>query len=80
MSLTISTDVFCDGPDCSDWAPGVTGPRTDARGAREEAKRVGWQIRRHGDFCPVCAARDFITKHSGGEHVSEGNKMKWKIV
>ena len=55
MSLTISTDVFCDGEDCGDWTPGVTGPRTDARAARKEATRAGWRITKRGDLCPACA-------------------------
>lgn len=54
MSITISTDVFCDGADCSQWVEGVTGPRTRAEDARKEAKRKGWWISRHGDFCPEC--------------------------
>lgn len=55
MSLTISTDVFCDR--CSGWSTGftVTGPRTNARKARKIAKAHGWHIGRGGmDLCPDC--------------------------
>jgi hypothetical protein len=56
VSITISTDVFCDGDGCIHWVDGATGPRTKARAAREHARRHhGWTISRLGDFCPDCA-------------------------
>lgn len=58
MSLTISTDVFCDGPNCSQWVHGVTGPRTDAVAARIQAKREGWAITRKTDLCPDCKPKE----------------------
>jgi hypothetical protein len=57
MSITVSTDVFCDGEDCSLWIEGVTGPRVNARDARATAKRCGWVIGRGRDLCPACAKR-----------------------
>lgn len=55
MSITISTDVFCDGfADCSQWIEGVTGPRSDVKSARKNAKRYGWKHRAGKDYCPAC--------------------------
>jgi hypothetical protein len=65
MSLTISTDVFCDGDACSQWVEGVTGPRSNAKDARQQALRFGWSISRAGDFCPKCAKA--VRTHSTGE-------------
>jgi len=64
MSITVSSDVFCDGDGCSIWVEGVTGPRSDAVNARKNAKRrYGWTITRNGDFCPPCAAeRNLVSK------------------
>lgn len=55
MSLTITTDVFCDKRGCGNWVDGITGPRTDAKAARAETRRHGWKITRAGDLCPHCA-------------------------
>jgi hypothetical protein len=60
VSLTITTDVFCDGDDCSQWTFGVSGPRSDAKAARTNAKHAGWSITRRGDFCPECAKQERI--------------------
>lgn len=60
MALSITTDVFCDGDDCSQWTPGVSGAlRAKPKEARAEAKRNGWGrfSHRDGDFCPACIAR-----------------------
>ncbi len=64
MSITVSSDVFCDGEGCSAWAEGVTGPRVYPVKARKNAKkRFGWTITRKGDFCPACAAeRNLLSK------------------
>lgn len=57
MSISVTTDVFCDGNGCSLWTHGVTnGSRTAAKHARREAKRAGWSITKRGDYCPACAA------------------------
>jgi hypothetical protein len=53
MSLTISTDVFCD--QCSDWTYGPTGPRTNKKLAPAMAKRAGWKITSRKHLCPRCA-------------------------
>jgi len=54
MSVTISTDIFCDV--CSQWNPDVT--QTDiapqVRKARQFAKRRGWKFNGREDFCPDC--------------------------
>ena len=57
MSITITTDVFCD--ICGNWIFGVTGPRASARSARRRVKDNGWIRRRlpNGkmiDVCPHC--------------------------
>ena len=54
MSITVSTDVFCDGEDCGQWTNGATGVRIRARAARKKAARYGWLITRKGDFCHLC--------------------------
>jgi hypothetical protein len=60
VSITITTDVFCDG--CADWTHGTTGPSPNAREARRAAKRCGWaRVKGPGvemlDLCPECAAK-----------------------
>lgn len=66
MSISVTTDVFCDGNGCSLWAHGVTnGSRTAAKRARHEAKRAGWSITKHGDFCPTCAKAREVTSEAG---------------
>jgi hypothetical protein len=68
MSITISTDVFCDADGCGQWAHGITGARTNAPGARNNAKRLyGWSITRKGDFCPECA-RALLSKDTTHEN------------
>lgn len=54
MSITISTDVFCDGDGCAQWVVGVTGNRPHARVARKVAKSKGWKITTRKDLCPHC--------------------------
>lgn len=54
MSITISTDVFCDGEDCSQWTHGTTGPAPNAAKARKEARLSGWRYHKRKDYCPHC--------------------------
>jgi hypothetical protein len=54
MSITVTTDVFCDGPDCLAWINGVSSTRTQAAAARKEARRYGWSRRNGRDLCPEC--------------------------
>jgi len=57
MSVTISTDVFCD--QCGNWIEGVTGAKPRHKEARRVAKEAGWSYHpSHGyqDLCPICAA------------------------
>lgn len=58
MSITISTDVFCN--ICGNWIEGSCGPRPQVRQARRAAKKAGW-LRCHSPFdgclidaCPGC--------------------------
>jgi hypothetical protein len=60
VSLTITTDVFCDGNDegerCRGWIFGTTGPWSDAKTARSNAAAAGWTRKRVDgkwlDLCP----------------------------
>lgn len=58
MSITVSTDVFCD--DCSSWEDGATGSKIRAKAARAIVKEMGWKRYlvngKWIDLCPVCAA------------------------
>jgi len=62
MSVTITTDVFCDvnGDQCAHWTNGVTASRSDTPGARRIAKDRGWRrctipdTGKVGDVCPPC--------------------------
>jgi hypothetical protein len=58
MSITISTDVFCDGEDCLNWTQGVTGRRAATWRARDAAKQSGWVHRKGRDLCPACAKKE----------------------
>jgi len=64
MSITVTTDVFCDGQDCGVWIHGTTGSKVKARAARAQAGAKGWTYVRRGglygqmvDLCPECSAR-----------------------
>lgn len=63
MSLTVTTDVFCDGLDpdgynCAMWINGAIGSRRMVLEARKNAQRGGWMFVRHNgewkDLCPAC--------------------------
>lgn len=53
MSITVTTDVFCDG--CMAWIDGVTGPSVDRPGARARVKQHGWTHTKGKDYCPECS-------------------------
>ena len=59
MSITITTDVFCDRCE-SNWIFGYVGTKVNKNAARESAKREGWskvwnkQKERWEDICPRC--------------------------
>lgn len=60
MSITILTDVFCDG--CRRWTYGIVGGRAKTKEARIVAKNAGWTRRRCEDeklkdYCPTCSKR-----------------------
>lgn len=63
MSITITTDVFCDACGMA-WVFGCTGSRPDSRKARRAAKTEGWERRGNLDVCPSCA--------QGARHSQEG--------
>ncbi len=66
MSLTLSTDVFCD--QCGDWTPGTVGPRNGGREARTIARSRGWTFSKHKDLCPLCNGKAEM-KLSGGDYI-----------
>lgn len=61
ISLTITTDVFGDGPGCLVWTFGATGTAIEGRQARRQAKEDGWSRRQTygglADLCPDCSQR-----------------------
>jgi hypothetical protein len=60
MSLTITTDVFCDL--CPGWVNGKTGGSIEAEAARQSAKGAGWQrIRVDNKLYDIC--KDCVEKH-----------------
>ncbi len=60
MSITITTDVFCD--TCGQWTHGIAIDRPERRYARRIAKDRGWKRKKvHGrmrDVCPACNESD----------------------
>lgn len=68
VSITVTTDVFCDGTladgtRCMEWVHGTTGPSPRAVYARSVAKRAGWKRTKGGnqparDLCQDCARRE----------------------
>ena len=52
MSITITTDVFCDL--CGDWTHGAVGVKILAKEARRASLRAGWTNRGGKDICPNC--------------------------
>jgi hypothetical protein len=64
MSVTVSTDIFCDGEGCIAWEHGVTGPRAYRREARLVVSSRGWKFTNdEGDLCPDCV-RNLMEKKS----------------
>lgn len=57
MSITVTTDVFCD--KCHNWTHGQVGGRAMPKAARAKARGKGWKrLRIEGrtfDLCPTCA-------------------------
>lgn len=77
MSITVTTDVFCDG--CPNWFDGgITGSRPDAVEARRVARLHGGYTRERGadgklrDLCPRCA--------SGADDVDEEDEFERNAV
>ena len=56
MSITITTDVFCEM--CTEWVFGAVGSEADIHAARRNAKKQGWFYIKHNgymiDVCPTC--------------------------
>lgn len=55
MTITVSTDVFCDGEGCQRWVQGVTGRTSRSADARDRARKAGWVCKPGRDLCPTCA-------------------------
>jgi hypothetical protein len=66
VSITITTDVMCDG--CGDWTHGVTGAGPSGVAARRVAKRCGWAHVKGApgggmlDLCPECVAKRVVRR------------------
>jgi len=56
MSIVVNVIIQCDF--CPETIQGHTGPKSNIKAAREEAKFAGWRKRRRGnvfvDECPAC--------------------------
>ncbi len=67
MSLSITTDVFCE---CGDWVRGVSSHKVEGNAARRVAKSRGWERVRHGvrlvDVCPKCLGKPYEQHESVG--------------
>lgn len=57
MSVSITTDIFCDGCNC--WEHGLTGVKMQSVEARKIASGKGWTKKRGNgtieDYCPECS-------------------------
>lgn len=54
MSITVTTDVFCD--DCGHWIHGPSTYKAEPMGARLWAKKAGWVRRKvNGALVDLCA-------------------------
>lgn len=60
MSVTVTTDIFCEGDNCFAWIHGATGNRVKSTEARNHAKTNGWgrifvdNKYKWVDLCPEC--------------------------
>jgi uncharacterized Zn finger protein (UPF0148 family) len=65
VSITITTDVFCDV--CGDWVDGVSSTKPLPKKALSAAKRDGWiRVKRDGktiDVCPKCQEQELHVAH-----------------
>lgn len=52
MSITVTTDVFCD--QCGDWVFGIASHKIENKKARLNAKKQGWLRIKNQDICPSC--------------------------
>jgi hypothetical protein len=61
MSITVTTDVFCDNEDCSAWEFGYVGNVMNVNAARRRAKSCGWTRKNVMgdlmDLCPECTKK-----------------------
>ncbi len=63
MSISVTTDIECDGANCPNVVEGIVNSRIDERRARQQAKRKGWVWRRDEDgymvdLCPQCKPKE----------------------
>lgn len=74
MSITVTTDVFCDGEMCGDWVGGTTHAiKSDYKGARKQARAHGWTHVKGKDLCPICAG---FAKNKSGDTYYDKNWEK----
>jgi hypothetical protein len=65
MSLTVTTDVFCDYPGCIQWEHGVTGVAVRGGDARRKVEQVGWVRRRFVSRSTSTVTVDLCPAHAG---------------
>lgn len=63
MSYTITTDVFCDGEDCSLWTEGPASYRIERKEASEHARQAGWFVKNGKHYCPDCTPKGVGEDH-----------------
>lgn len=58
MPIRYTADVFCDGPNCSQWIEGVTSeiPPKKLAAWRAHAAKSHWIRYRGKYYCPACVA------------------------
>ena len=57
MSFVITTDVFCDGDECSIWIEGVTGTKIRKTDAWSNSKSCGWVKVNGKHLCRNCSEK-----------------------
>ncbi len=57
MSISVTTDVFCNGCNEMCWEWGCTEGRQNIPSARRQVKSIGWSYSKGKDYCPECTER-----------------------
>lgn len=67
MSITVTTDVFCDYPHCGQWEHGTVGSTPNATGARRRVAPAGWRVRRFTNPAGLTVTVDLCPDHADVE-------------